>query len=256
MDIRVYNGTSTAASSFPATFTDGTAISMGYMDLHPLSAVAHPAAFGLAIDRLATCFANWRVTSLNMEYVPLFGTSTTGVLALGFRTDARDNDAPSSVSEVASCAANIVTPVWQPCSLNLSGVLRSTPQNWYYTNFATETEESDRFSSPGSFQAWVDLGASIPAGQIVGYLRFSGTLEFKSLARIDLIGLSHHSKRGEEEKEKYLPPASASASGATAEPESQYFLVNQSQPPPVSVVASSVSRYSSMLPMNPPQPRS
>jgi len=219
MDIRVYNGTGSASAHFAPTWADGAKTSTLALDLHPLSADSHPATFGLSIAQLASCFVNWRVRTLKVQFIPLFGTSQGGVIAFGYRNDARDNDAPASVQEVCTCGDNLITPVWSPAEMDLSSTLRTTAQNWYYTNLSVDSEDTDRTTSPGSFQAFIDLTSNVSNDQIIGYFRFSGVIEFRSLARADLLGAKRHAH----EEEKYLAPSEENTSRSDASP---YFMVS------------------------------
>jgi len=244
----MFNGTGSSASAFAPNFSDGSNITSIALDLHPTTVLAHPGTFGLSIGRLADCFVNWRIRSLKVSFVPIYGTSTSGVVSIGYRNDARDNDAPGSLQEVCSCGDNFITPVWCPSEFDLTRTLKTTAQNWYYTNVSTDTEDTDRQVSPGSIQAYVDM-SPIANSITVGYLRFSGVLEFRSLARADLMGLKKQAP--EHEEEKYLAPTTECSPGSEPSP---YFMVSG---PPLATSLSSqpappMNRHGS-LPSAPPQ---
>ena len=190
MDITLSNGDSGSAhSSFAPLYSDGTNTNSSGLDFNPTSSSNHPGAFGLAIAKVAQCFSLFRLTRLSVEYIPMFATSVSSIYTMGASGDPYDA-APTSAQQVGALSPNKPTAAWCPVIMDLNSIVKNSRMPWYSTSPVGTGDSQSRLSAPGSLQSYLTGFTNVNPSAAFGFLRFSGVIQFKNLARVDLTALA------------------------------------------------------------------
>jgi hypothetical protein len=149
-----------------------------------------PAAYGTGVStmeffppvvrNIATSFTRYRVRKLDVTYVPLVGSNSTGNVCFGVNPEAQTTVGRITYGNAAMSSLTAVTPPWNTVTLRcISG--DGLRNEWLYSdaNYVSTEEGSLRQISPGTLFA---AGSGLPIGTTVGQLWFEFDMEFDALS--------------------------------------------------------------------------
>lgn len=139
------------------------------------STVSHN-PFGNPVALIATSFARYRFLNLNINYVSLVSSNTTGAITLAVVDDGGIKTTVAVDYEtVGQCANSVTTPVWSsvrvPCQYN---------HDWLFTRDATPVStSSERQQNAGTLM--VSNATGLAPDAAFGIIRLSGRIQFSDV---------------------------------------------------------------------------
>lgn len=201
--IELSNTTGSTQNSWAPTFGDGSNFSTVGLDISPFTFATHATPFPIPIVDIAKCFTLFRMKKLKVRYQSLYPSTVAGVVALGCTADPFDA-APTSIRQVGSASVNMLTSAWQTCELDLTPVVsyRNAAQPWFQVNCGANTQAQTRQTAAGSIQMYCAGFPNTVTGAVIGYLFFSGEIEFRGLTTASLDGANSQESKIPEEKDE------------------------------------------------------
>jgi len=133
--------------------------------------------FGNRIADLSACFLRYRIRKLLACYRPVCGTTTSGLIGLGFIDDAvpSPTTTPTSTLAIDELRCSHVDSVYREIEVPWSPI---DPKTWYYVDPAAALDQADaRLQYPGSIVYSLESG---PGGSTTyGRVQIYYTIEFE-----------------------------------------------------------------------------
>jgi len=173
-------GWKTTATRTELYNADLTAADNNRFSIDPYGTGTLPTNFKMfpnAVLNVASSFTRYRVRKLFLTYNPLVSATTPGHVVFATNAEVSVSTTPPSYGDVVNNPGAVVTPIWQPATLDL---MINCRREWLYGDLATNgTEANIRQESCGSFLA-SSLGYS--TNGLFGTFTLDFEIEFQDLS--------------------------------------------------------------------------
>lgn len=179
--------------------------------------------FGDAFVNLSATYRQYRLLDLRAEWEPMVGTTEAAAVALAYDPDGGISDitAAATSATVLSHDGAVATPAWQKTRMRLPALNRQ----WLFTSdLSVANAAAERQTHAGTI-LMSPLTSASTTSKLLGYLSFTGVVEFKGLGPPATLQTFRRSREGQ--SAPGLVAASTSPAPAAAATLSQVDLSRQ-----------------------------